>query len=365
MSSEVPEEKATLLLVDDTPANIDILRAALQDHFRLKVATNGIQALQVLDKTGAPDLILLDIMMPEMDGFDTCRHIKNDDRFSMVPVIFLTARTEEADLLKAFELGGADYVTKPFRVPELMARIHTHLEIQSNRKKLVGRNRDYQEMLHILCHDLANPLSNVQSVLSLIEDDPEGFEDFLPDMSRTVAQGLEIIEQVREARSLDEKGLKIETVDLSEAILASRTTLKYRFSDKGVALVIPENVPPILIKAEKVSLVNSVLNNLLTNAVKFTPAGKMVTVSTKIVDDRVLLTITDEGIGMPDDIITELFNPLSRKSHREGTDGEAGTGFGMPLVMTFMTAYGGLIEVQSEVGSGTELVLEFMPAEIE
>jgi len=356
-------KKPSVLIVDDTPVNIDILKETLQDLYELRVALNGVQALNVLEKTGAPDLILLDIMMPDMDGFETCRRIKADERFSMVPVIFLTAKTQEEDLLRAFDLGGEDYITKPFRIPELLARIKTHMEIQLNRRELARKNLDFKEMLHILSHDLANPLANLQSILSIMADDTEGIADFLPDMSRTVGQGLEIIEQVRSMRSLEEKGIHLEPVNLQEAWVDSWLTLKYRFIEKGVNINLPEIQVPLWVKGEKISLVNSVLNNLLTNAVKFTPSGNSVTMNVISSDNRVVLSIRDEGIGIPDEIMEELFNPLSRNTHREGTDGEAGTGFGMPLVKEFMTAYGGSVSVNSKESEGTEILLDFLVAE--
>jgi class 3 adenylate cyclase len=118
-----------ILVVDDTPANIQTLAATLKEKgYQISVATNGRQALEVVGRV-RPDLILLDVMMPEMDGFETCRRLKASDATSAIPVIFLTARSETADIVKGFELGAVDYVPKPFNAPELLARVHTHLTI--------------------------------------------------------------------------------------------------------------------------------------------------------------------------------------------------------------------------------------------
>jgi two-component system sensor histidine kinase/response regulator len=352
--------KPRILIVEDAPENIDILTSVLSSDYRLNIATNGIQAMQVLKKIGAPDLILMDVTMPGMDGFTACRQIKEDTRYSLVPIIFLTARTEEDDIVKGFELGADDYVTKPFNIPELRARIRTHLEIQANRRELARKNRDFQEMLHILCHDLANPLANVKSVLNMMKDDIEGIEDFLPDMTKTVDQGLGIIESIRGMRSLEEKGITVMSVDLLEAWHNSSSMLRYRFVEKGVSLIDPHIENPVQVLAENISLVNSVLNNILTNSLKFTPAGKSVTASLVVSPDQVMLSIKDEGIGIPKDILSNLFDPLARNTHRDGTNGEAGTGFGMPLVKDFMTAYGGNVDVISKVGNGTDIRLKFL-----
>jgi class 3 adenylate cyclase len=127
--SATPAPPSRILIVEDTPANIQTLTATLkQKGYQISVAMNGKQALEVLARV-RPDLILLDVMMPEMDGFETCRRIKESEQWRQIPVIFLTAKTDTADIVKGFELGAVDYVAKPFNAHELLARVHTHLTI--------------------------------------------------------------------------------------------------------------------------------------------------------------------------------------------------------------------------------------------
>ena len=124
-----------ILVVDDTPANVQTLAAILKEKgYRISVATNGRQALEVVEKV-EPDLVLLDVMMPEMDGFETCRRLKESERWRSIPVIFLTAKTDTADIVRGFELGAVDYVGKPFNAHELLARVHTHLTIDHLRRE--------------------------------------------------------------------------------------------------------------------------------------------------------------------------------------------------------------------------------------
>lgn len=125
-------KKNTILVVDDQPQNIRLIGTLLREHYNLLIADNGPKAIETaLGKM--PDLILLDIMMPEMSGFEVCEALKNDKRTREIPIIFLTAKTETEDLLKAFEIGGVDYVTKPFNALEVMARIKTHLELKNSK----------------------------------------------------------------------------------------------------------------------------------------------------------------------------------------------------------------------------------------
>jgi serine phosphatase RsbU (regulator of sigma subunit) len=131
-----------ILIVDDTPANIQTLSGILKEKgYQLSVATNGMQALQVLEKVH-PDLILLDVMMPEMDGFEACRQIKKSESLRNIPIIFLTAKTETADIVEGFEVGAVDYVAKPFNAHELLARINTHLSIDHLRRTLAEKNEE-------------------------------------------------------------------------------------------------------------------------------------------------------------------------------------------------------------------------------
>ena len=129
MNAASPSPSSRILIVDDTPANIQTLTATLKErNYQISVATNGRQALDVVARV-RPDLILLDVMMPEMDGFETCRRLKASEQWRQIPVIFLTARTDTADIVKGFELGAVDYVAKPFNAHELLARVNTHLTI--------------------------------------------------------------------------------------------------------------------------------------------------------------------------------------------------------------------------------------------
>jgi class 3 adenylate cyclase/CheY-like chemotaxis protein len=127
-----------ILIVDDTPKNIQVLGTLLrQEGYQINVASNGLQALNIVAKA-IPDLILLDVMMPELDGFQTCRRLKQDSATRDIPIIFLTAKTETEDIVQGFEIGAVDYVTKPFNPPELLSRVHTHLSLQAARAKLQG-----------------------------------------------------------------------------------------------------------------------------------------------------------------------------------------------------------------------------------
>lgn len=147
--------KPTILVVDDTPDNITLLCSLLGEQYRNKVATNGAKALKIARSEPRPDLILLDIMMPEIDGYEVCRQLKADPATRHIPIIFLTAKTQEGDETKGFELGAVDYITKPIIPPILMARVHTHLALQDARKFLERQNEVLEEQVEQRTRQLA------------------------------------------------------------------------------------------------------------------------------------------------------------------------------------------------------------------
>ena len=163
-----------ILVVDDTPANIQVLSATLKEKgYQISVATNGKQALDVLARL-RPDLILLDVMMPEMDGFETCRRIKASETWREIPVIFLTARTEVVDIVKGFEVGAVDYVAKPFNAHELLARVNTHLSLDELRRSLAGKNAELARAHELVRRAFGRYVS--EEVAASILQSPDGLE---------------------------------------------------------------------------------------------------------------------------------------------------------------------------------------------
>jgi two-component system, sensor histidine kinase and response regulator len=336
--------KPQILIVEDSARNIQVLGNTLAGKgYEIFIARNGAQALEKVDVI-MPDLILLDVMMPELDGFEICRRLKSNPVTAEIPVVFLTGRAEPEDIVKGFKLGAVDYLTKPFNPDELLVRVNTQLELQAGRKALKKANNDMKELVHLLCHDLANPMNSVISVLDTI-DSYEEFES-LKDLLRSSAEnGLNVIGLVRDMRCAEENALPFETVDLAEALRISTDMLRGRFTAKRLKLAI--DVPEgLLIRVEKTSFVNSVLNNLFTNAIKFSHPGSKIEVRAARSDDRVRLTIQDHGIGIPGGQRGRIFD-FNTSTSRPGTDGETGNGFGMPMVRKFILAYQGTIEIDS------------------
>lgn len=342
---QAPAKRPCLLLVDDTPANIQILVGLLQGDYDLKVATRGAQALKICEQAPHLDLILLDVMMPEMNGYEVCQKLRAAEPTRGIPIIFLTAKTEVDDVVRGFELGANDYVTKPFRPEELLARVRTHVLVRAQQREIAEKNTELSEILQVVSHDVANHFAVLSMSLELVSrQSPVPFETLRPGMAAAVRNGIALTGLVRDLRRAEEKGLTLQPVSLraviDEAVLLAEGRLRAK------QITVQQNIPDLHVSAETVSLTNSVIGNILSNGIKFSPAGSTIEISAALDGDAVLVRLRDHGVGMPARIRDHLFD-VSKSHSRKGTAGESGTGFGMPVMRKFVTLFGGTVEVTS------------------
>jgi len=359
-----------ILIADDEPRNLQLLMSILSEvNYQIYVASNGSMALKKA-KSIIPDLILMDINMPQMDGFEACKQLKSSQSTAGIPVIFLTARTETDDIVKGFELGAVDYIVKPFNSHELLSRVNTHVELRrkeqqilqsyqvikdqkeqilNDKKKIEQKELEMKELVHVLCHDLLNPIGSIQSLLGIISDEPESFSEYFHSIEFLTHTATDIIALVRDYLALEsgKKRLVLEAFNLCDLINRSAEILKHKLNEKNIKLLI-DVAPEINVMVEKVSFINSVLNNLFTNAIKFSETNSKIMVSATKYQNEVVLNIKDNGIGMPEEILNNIFS-INKCTTRKGTNGEIGTGFGMPLVLKYILSYSGEIKINSKV----------------
>ncbi len=342
-----PEGKPLLLVVDDQPKNLEILGHMLSDGYDLIAVNSAAKALKCIELE-RPDLILLDVMMPETGGFQLCEELKSTPEFTDIPVIFLTALAESDDVARGFQAGGVDYVTKPFSSVELLARIATHVEIKRSHERIAKVLSEKAALLHLLTHDLKNPVACVESALEFLDPMPADPGEYLDMIRSATRQALAIIDNVNSMMAL-ERGkinLSLGDIDLRSCLSEAELLLRGKFTSKQIDLVV--NCPAdTWVRADHVSLVNSVIANLLTNALKFSTPGSTVLVKVEPGRPLTTLSVIDSGIGIPREILPTLFS-MTKPTNRVGTAGERGTGFGLPLVKKHVDAYGGSIEVLSK-----------------
>ncbi|MCP4578107.1 MAG: response regulator [Deltaproteobacteria bacterium] len=359
-----------ILIVDDMPANIRILGQLLRAKYHIRIATSGEKALAIAASEKPPDLVLLDIMMPGMDGYEVCRRLKKDARLSHIPVIFITAKGEVEDETKGLEIGAVDYIVKPFSPSIIMARVKTHLELKRQRDDLAQMTLDLTELNHmkdnllaVCSHDLRSPLNGILGFADLLLEkeylDPEDREG----LKHIKASGNVLLGLINDILDLskvraEQVELKLEPVSLVEVIKTSISALKHLAMGKRQALHLKDQSGDVAILGNASSL-GRVFNNLLSNAIKFTPEEGTIRVTIEPgPDGKVLAKVIDTGIGIPQDKIPYLFDQFTQTS-QSGTGGEQGTGLGMSIVKEILGKHGVPITVESEEGKGTCFKLTF------
>ena len=367
-------KKPLILIVDDTPKNIQVLGKTLHEiGYNVSIATSGSQALDSVRKE-SPDLILLDIQMPEMDGFEVCKILKANPYTKEIPVIFLTAVIDSEKIVQGFEIGAVDYITKPFHTAELTMRVATHIEIKQSREKIRKTNEQLKELnatkdkfFSIIAHDLKNPFNTLLGFSKLLFENAPNYttdqiQQYAQIMNHTAKQSYALLENLMQwAKSQTEK-IKIIPRNSSMNELLSITIPIINGSALKKNITIESNISTEDIVYADNSLTATILRNLLTNAIKFTHANGKITVSTQRKDIFLEVSITDTGVGIEPMNIDKLFR-IDSKVTSHGTDNEEGTGLGLILCKEFVEKQGGTIWANSEVGKGSTFTFTLPLAE--
>ena len=361
--------KAKVLLVDDQPNNLKVLRQALEPvGYNILAAADGLRALDLAQRA-QPDLILLDVTMPGMDGFETCRRLKEIETTATIPVLFITARTETEDVVQGFEAGGADYIAKPFRSEEVLARVAVHVclqqlttQVQAQNRELQAANREVREAdrrkseyLARMSHDLRTPMNAIIGYTRILlrrfrgalgEREYRNLENIRHCADHLLALLSDIIDLAKiEAGRMDLHPAEVDLSRLVQGCLASVGSLV----KPGVELC-SEGVSGASLHTDEDRL-RRVLMNLLSNAVKYTEAGH-ITVALATVDRDLELSVKDTGAGIPAADLPYIFDEFRQVEGRAGIQPE-GSGLGLAIARKSVALLGGTIGVESSQGVGT------------
>jgi signal transduction histidine kinase len=367
-----PDTKKTLLVVDDTPSNIQTVHSILKELYKLRIATNGSKALELVKVAPAPDLVLLDVMMPGMDGYEVCAHLKADPDTRDIPVIFLTSQREIEDEIKGFEAGAVDYIHKPFSPPIMKARVRTHLTLR-DAHKTVTQARDQAQaanqakaiFLANISHELRTPLNAILGFSNLLREShriPEKERADLDIISRSGEHLLTLINDVLDMAKIDAGRIVIENVplDLSDLANGVLDLMRLRAEMKGLDLSLQHTngfFPFIKADGEKL---RQVLINLVGNAVKYTEHGSVILrVGSHPTEDshnlRLVIEVQDTGIGIASDDQARIFDPFIQAGKLSNYKG---TGLGLAITKKYVELMGGSIQVESAPGKGSVFRLE-------
>ena len=355
-----------ILIVDDFPLNLQVLGAILEaEGYNVRPVPNGRLALRVAGKE-KPDLILLDIMMPEMDGFEVCRQLKENQDLRDIPVIFISALNNTSDIVRALKSGGVDYITKPFQIKEVTARVSTHLQIQQQRREIEWQRRELQilnaekdKFYSIIAHDLRSPFMGFLGMTRILDEELPRLEmaevrNTIKDMRSSAETVYGLLENLLQWARM-EQGLipfNPEEVQLRPIVDESMVTALEPAIIKGVEII--ADVPDHLLVFADVNIVQTVIRNLVSNAVKFTPQGGKVTISAKATGgNTVEISVKDSGIGMSRAMVEVLFR-FGVETNRQGTEGEPSTGLGLIICKDLVEKHGGELRAESAEGKGSD-----------
>ena len=338
-------QKDYILAVDDIPDNLLLVQLALeQEGYQVVLAHNGETALKCI-KRSPPSLILLDVMMPGMDGYEVTRRIRQDKSVPFIPILLLTAR-EESSLVEGLDAGADEFVRKPFQLDELQARVRSMLRL----KETIDQRENF---VSCLTHDLRTPLVAANRMLDLIGQ--QVFGDVTSEQKEAISNivssnqnMLEMLNTLLETHQyeLGQKALSFITVNLQQLIKDVVVELQSLALEKGIKLISEINAKTTEIKGDRLEL-RRVVTNLVSNAIKFTDAG---TVRISLTEDesQVIMMVEDSGIGISKQDRATIFQRFHQGNHRR-----AGKGLGLYLCQQIIHAHRGQITVDSELNEGT------------
>lgn len=353
------QEYAEILIVDDIPEHIAFAGSLLRDvGYRVYAVTSGSAALGFLE-TKRPDLIMLDIKMEGMDGLTVCRHIKENPDTSDIPVIFLTAETGTAAIKQGFELGGCDYVVKPFLREEFLARVRTHLNISRQSRALAAANQELKQFCSAVSHDLKSPLNVINMLIAALgnelgENQSEEVLKIMDMICKKSGKLTVMIDRLLEFSKMCNITPEMEILDLSAMIEEIYSELISLEPQRDITL--NREVLPYVTGDEV--LVNMLLKNILSNAVKFTRHREKAEITVRALPDEVyhVISIKDNGAGFDMAYADKLFQVFQRLHEDEEFEG---SGVGLALAARIMKRHGGKIEALGEVDKGAEINIYF------
>jgi two-component system, sensor histidine kinase and response regulator len=357
---------ASVLVVDDRIDNLRLLSDLLGEHgYEVRAVTTGRQALQAVEHH-PPDLILLDITMPEMNGYEVCQRLKAKDRSKDVPVIFLTSLTDTADKVRAFDAGGVDYVTKPFQFDEVLARVKTHVALRRaqadladsyTRLRALEQLRD--DLVRMVVHDMGSPLQALIINLLLLKGAvSEDKQEILQSASKLADELSRMTSDLFDVSRLEECRMPVKRAvwDLTQMARDVRTVLG---AIDAKRLIDIESMGVVEVSCDG-ALIRRVMENLVTNALRHTPAGSPMRISIARGEGRVRVAVHDQGPGVPAEARERIFEKFGTVEVRQESAYHS-VGLGLAFCKLAIEAHGGTIGVDPGVPVGSTFWFE-LPA---
>ncbi len=358
-----------ILIVDDTPANLQLLGMTLRGEGYQVVATSKSSQVMESAKKSNPDLILLDVMMPGLNGFEVCEQLKGDPTLVEIPVIFLTAKSEQENINYGLEVGGVDYITKPFNKQELLARVDTHVSLKQSKDEIARQREELaravefkNRIFSVIGHDLRSPVSGIKGALELILDIAKN--DIENESIEQIA-GLSYSASVELGAMLDDLlswgQLESGTLNTHKQIFKIGSVLEmieklnaYQLASKKIK-VIRSYDPELTVYTDR-RVIATIIRNIESNAIKFSNHGSEIRTAVISKDSQVLISIQDFGKGMPQVVKNAMFSETNHPKDIS-TKNKTGAGIGLMICNRLAKAIGSEITVESEEGVGSTFTI--------
>ena len=374
--SSINRSDYTILVVDDVVSNVLLLKILLtKENFKVLTANNGYTCIEIA-QNNHPDLIVLDVMMPDINGFETAEKLKSDPATADIPIIFLTALNAPSDLVKGFQVGANDFLTKPFNKEELVMRVMRQIQLVFAKRIIESQNAELKrtisnrdKMYSVIAHDLRSPMASIRMVLNLlvstISSELIGEELFslLDKANKESEETHDLLDNLLKWTKSQTGRLNVvhQNFDISDVLIGIEDIFSLIAENKKQKINFDKQTGSIMVRADK-DMLNTVLRNFMSNAIKFTPEGKDIDILVDKQDKFVKVSIRDHGVGISPERIATLF---SAGQTTYGTNNEEGSGLGLQLCQDFARKNGGDVMVESVLGEGStfSVFVPLMPEE--
>ena len=362
--SEINRSDYKILIVDDVVSNVLLLKILLtNEKFKVCTANCGNMCIEQA-KSEKPDLILLDVMMPDISGFDAALLLKKDPETKDIPIIFLTALNNPSDLVKGFQVGGNDFLTKPFNKEELVMRVMHQVSLVAAKRLIEQKNRELMatinnrdKMYSVIAHDLRSPMASIRMVLNLVVSavspdvvGPELFE-LLDKANKESEEVHDLLDNLLKWTKSQTGRLNVvlQDLDLNDIVPGVVDIFEMIALTKRIKLSFQGTETPLIVTADN-DMLKTVVRNFMSNAIKFSPEDSSIEIFMKPEGDFAKISVRDHGVGIAADRLDTIFH---KGETTWGTGGEEGSGLGLQLCADFARKNGGDVMVESTEGEGS------------